>query len=135
MGKEVLDILVVDDQSGVRYLLQTLIAETGHNVFTAANGLEAVEAVKNKKPDLIFMDIRMPVMDGLEALTRIKMISPRTEVIMMTANNSEEVVKRSLEMGAIKCLAKPFNVKDIIDAIALYSWNRELAYIDSELAL
>ncbi len=135
MTKEAYNILIVDDQSGVRYLLETLVTDAGHNAVTAKNGLEAVEAVKRKKPDLVFMDIRMPVMDGFEALDKIKIISPRTEVVMMTANNTEDVIYRALESGAVKCLAKPFNVQDILDAIDEYGWNRSINVLNNEWAL
>lgn len=72
MGSNCMDILVVDDQPGVRYLLDIVIKEVGHRVHTAQNGLEAVEKVRAIRPNLVFMDVRMPLMGGLEALGKIK---------------------------------------------------------------
>ncbi len=121
--KKQLDILVVDDQPGVRYLLDVIITDLKHGVRLAQNGLEAVEAVKAKKPDLIFMDVRMPQMDGIEALGIIKNISPKTEVVIMTAYVSDEIEQVVLNKGAICCLSKPFDVDTIINFINEFSSN------------
>lgn len=113
MKKKKLDVLVVDDQPGVRYLLDVIITEEGHKVRMARNGLEAVEAVKARKPDLVIMDVRMPQMCGIEALGRIKLISPDTEVVLMTAYVSDEIVQAALKKGALCCFTKPFDVEGI----------------------
>jgi two-component system response regulator (stage 0 sporulation protein F) len=119
---EPLKILIVDDQPGVRYLLDILIREAGHRVYTARNGLEAVEAAKSSYPDLIFMDVRMPLMGGLEALSKIKTMMPKTKVIIMTAYGSEETVTRAMEGGALCCIAKPFDVEKIKELLADLEW-------------
>ncbi len=106
-----MDVLVVDDQPGVRYLLEIIIREEGHRVRLAKNGLECVEAVKACRPDLVLMDIRMPLMDGIEALGKIKVISPETEVALMTAYVSDETVQSVLNKGALCCFTKPFDVE------------------------
>jgi two-component system response regulator (stage 0 sporulation protein F) len=116
-----LDILVVDDQPGVRYLLDIILKEEGHNVILAEDGLEAVEAVRAHKPDLVFMDVRMPKMCGLEALGKIKIMSPETEVVLMTAFISDETVRTALEKGAFYCFTKPFDVDLIKSFIANFS--------------
>ncbi|GAB6179600.1 response regulator [Desulfotomaculum defluvii] len=111
--KPKLDVLIVDDQAGVRYLLEILVKESGHRVFTAQNGVEAVDQVRLVKPDLVFMDVRMPVMGGLEALGKIKKIAPLTEVIMMTAYSAEDTATIALQKGAMKCMSKPFDVEEV----------------------
>lgn len=108
-----LNVLIVDDQAGVRYLLEILVKESGHKAYTAQNGVEALEKVLAIKPDLIFMDVRMPIMGGLEALGKIKKISPRTEVIMMTAYSADDTATLALKKGAIRCMRKPFDVEEI----------------------
>lgn len=113
MKKRKLDVLVVDDQPGVRYLLDVIIAEEGHQVRLARNGIEAVEAVKESRPDLVIMDVRMPQMGGIEALGKIKIISPETEVVLMTAYVSDETVQMALKKGALCCFTKPFDVDGI----------------------
>lgn len=111
--KDALDVLIVDDQAGVRYLLEILVKESGHRVYTAQNGVEAVEKVRILKPDLIFMDVRMPIMGGLEALGKIKKIVPNTEVIMMTAYSAEDTATIAMQKGAMMCMSKPFDVEEV----------------------
>lgn len=111
--KKALDVLIVDDQAGVRYLLEILVKESGHKVYTGQNGVEAVEKVRAIKPDLVFMDVRMPIMGGLEALGKIKMIAPSTEVIMMTAYSAEDTASVALQKGAMMCMSKPFDVDEV----------------------
>ena len=117
-----LKVLVVDDQPNVRFLLTVIIEEEGHKIFTAQNGKEAVEMVSSLYPDLIFMDVRMPVMGGLDALKKIKMISPRTEVVMMTAYGAEDTIDTALQQGALTCIAKPFDIEEIKGFIKEYGW-------------
>lgn len=105
-----LDVLVVDDQPGVRFLLNLVIREAGHRVHTAQNGLEAVDMVRKLNPDLVFMDVRMPLLGGLDALEKIKEIMPGANVIIMSAYGSEDVEKKALRDGALCCMAKPFDV-------------------------
>lgn len=111
MDSNSLDILVVDDQPGVRYLLDTVIKELGHRVHTAQNGLEAVEKVRAIRPNLVFMDVRMPLMDGLDALGKIKKMLPSTQVVIMTAYGSEDTIYQAHKRGALCCMAKPFDVE------------------------
>lgn len=108
-----MDILVVDDQPGVRYLLNVVIKDVGHKVHTAQNGFEAIEKVRMVQPDLIFMDIRMPLMGGLEALAKIKLMAPETKVVIMTAYSSDDTIEQAEKQGALCCMAKPFDVDDI----------------------
>lgn len=115
MGSNCLDILVVDDQPGVRYLLDIVIKELGHRAYSAENGLEAVEKVRTLRPDLVFMDVRMPIMDGLEALGKIKKMFPDTRVVIMTAYGSEDTIYQAQKQGALRCMAKPFDVDSIKD--------------------
>jgi len=111
--KKALDVLIVDDQAGVRYLLEILVKEAGHRVHTAQNGVEAVDKVRIIKPDLVFMDVRMPIMGGLEALGKIKKIAPETEVVMMTAYSAEDTAAIAMQKGALLCMSKPFDVDEV----------------------
>ncbi len=102
--------LVADDHYGIRHLLSTIMEEIGYKVSLAKNGFEAVEAVEKYRPYLVFLDVQMPVMSGLQALGRIKAISPETTVVIMTAYISREVVSAAMEKGASFCIAKPFDI-------------------------
>ncbi len=125
MKGEPLKILIVDDQAGVRYLLEIIMKEAGHTVCTAQNGLEAVSSAVANRPDLIFMDVRMPLMGGLEALDKIKTQIPETDVIIMTAYPSEDTVNRVKKMGALCCITKPFDVDKIKELLVKYRWNQK----------
>ncbi|ACV64448.1 response regulator receiver protein [Desulfofarcimen acetoxidans DSM 771] len=118
-----LKVLVVDDQPGVRYLLNIIIEEEGHKVYTAQNGKEAVDMISLVHPELVLMDVRMPVMGGLEALKIIKKISPDTEVVMMTAYGAEDTVEAAMQNGALTCIAKPFDIEEIKNFLKQYVWN------------
>ncbi|MFA7467397.1 MAG: response regulator [Desulfotomaculaceae bacterium] len=121
MPHRILDILVVDDQPGVRYLLDIVINESGHKAHIAQNGLEAIDMARSIRPDLIFMDVRMPIMGGLEALAQIKPLTPETEVIIMTAYGSKETIAEANRLGALGCMAKPFDINDIKNFIQDYA--------------
>jgi two-component system response regulator (stage 0 sporulation protein F) len=108
-----LRVLVVDDQPRVRYLLDILLREAGHIVSMAKNGMEAIEKAKTINPDLILMDVRMPLMGGLEALEHINALGSKAKVVIMTAYESEETINRAMEAGALFCITKPFDVEKI----------------------
>jgi len=112
MGEK-LDVLVVDDQPGVRQLLGIIVTELGDKVWEAQNGKEAVDQVKKWQPDLVIMDIRMPVMGGVDALEKIKTLRPDLPVVMMTAYGSEDALEDLRRKGAVMCLTKPFDVEFI----------------------
>ena len=113
MGREKLKVLIVDDQAGVRFLLDVVVKESGHKSYMAQNGLEAIELARSVQPNLIFMDVRMPRIGGLEALRKIKETNPEIQVIIMTAYGSEQTVSDALKYGAWCYIAKPFDVNEI----------------------
>ncbi|WP_418791635.1 response regulator [Phosphitispora sp. TUW77] len=108
-----LNVLIVDDQAGVRYLLDAIVREEGHKPFLAVNGQEAVEQAKKINPNLVFMDIRMPVMDGTKALEKMKEMGCSCSVVIMTAFTEKEVIDKARTNGALKCIIKPFDVGEI----------------------
>ena len=113
LGCQSLNILIVDDQPGVRYLLDAVVKEDGHNSYLATNGMEAVEMVRKIEPNLVFMDIRMPVMDGTKALEKINELGCNTDVVIMTAFTEKDVIDKAYKNGAVRCIIKPFDVDDI----------------------
>jgi len=113
MAREKLKVLIVDDQAGVRFLLDIVVRESGHKSYMAQNGMEAIEMAFSIKPDLIFMDVRMPLIGGLEALGKIKAAKPEIQVIIMTAYGSEQTVSEAKSKGAWCYIAKPFDVEEI----------------------
>lgn len=120
-GDKKISVLVVDDQPGVRYLLEIVVSGAGHLVDTAQNGLEAIEKVRTFNPDLIFMDVRMPFMGGIEALARIKVLAPDTDIVLMTAYGSDETIELADKQGSLCCMAKPFDIEDIKNFLDVYT--------------
>lgn len=106
-------LLVVDDQLGVRRLLFEAFSEEGYEVDMAASGLEAIARVKERLPNLILMDMKMPGMNGLEALQEIKKFYPQVLVIMMTAYGELEIVAEAMKIGAREYIPKPFDLNDL----------------------
>src|SRR6185503_11073432 len=109
-------ILVVDDEMGPRESLR-MILKPRHALATADSGEAALRTLKSFHPDLIFMDIKMPQMDGIELLRRIKGIDPSIEVVMITAYASLETVKNALTHGAFEYLIKPFSRQDLEETV------------------
>ena len=105
-------VLVVDDEMGPRESLR-MILKPRYDIVTADSGEAALKTLSTFHPDLIFMDIKMPQMDGIELLRRIKGEDPSIEVVMITAYASLETVKNALTHGAFEYLIKPFSRQDL----------------------
>ncbi|PQP06559.1 MULTISPECIES: fused response regulator/phosphatase [Pseudomonas] len=108
---EPLTILIAEDSAADRMLLSTIVRRQGHEVLTASNGAEAVEAFRSRRPHLVLMDAMMPVMDGFEAAQRIKALAGETlvPIIFLTSLTESEALARCLEAGGDDFLAKPYN--------------------------
>jgi len=107
-------ILVVDDQFGDRGTLKAILEEKGYRVATARDGAEAIKMVMEKHYDIIFLDIRLPDMNGVETFERVKEIDPKAAVIMMTGYTEEDLVKRAVSGGAYTCIYKPFDMEKVV---------------------
>ena len=110
-------ILVVDDQFGDRETLKVILEDKGYRVATAANGVEALEMVKERHYDIIFLDIRLPGIDGVETFEKVKEVDPRAVVIMMTGYTEEDLIKRAVSCGAYTCIYKPFDMEKVIELV------------------
>ena len=116
-----LKILVVDDSLSARMLLKSAFSESikkNSNFFEASNGEEAVEIFKQENPNIIFMDLTMPKMNGMEALQEIKKISPEAIVVMVTADRQKETKKELAAAGAANVLNKPVDEDELREICA-----------------
>lgn len=110
-------VLIVDDQPGIRLLLNELLQREGYAVRLAANGLQALQEVSKEQPDCILLDMKMAGMDGIEVLEKIMKSWPEIPVFMMTAYDELELIDEVLAMGALKYFTKPFDIFEVRDAI------------------
>jgi two-component system response regulator AtoC len=110
-------LLVADDDASIRSLLKQLLSDEGFNVLEASTGIEVVDKVKESSPDLVIMDVRMPELDGIEALARLKSTNPKTAVLIMTAFGSSNAAIRAMELGAFDYITKPFELDKISHSV------------------
>ena len=103
--------LIVDDASFMRVVLKDILISHGlaSQIYEAGDGLAAVEAYKQFKPDVVTMDINMPKADGVQALQSILRINPRAKVVMVTAVEQKHVVQDAMKAGARDYIIKPFD--------------------------
>lgn len=111
-------ILTVDDEMEICNILYDFFTPKGYEVIKAQSGKEAIEKVNAQKPDLVFLDIRMPEMDGLEVLKQIKKIDKSIIVVMLTVLKDEVTAKKAVKLGAFDYITKPLSF-DYLEKIAV----------------
>ena len=117
--REVVRVLVVDDHAlFAEALMLTLGIERRIEVVgSASSGLEAVALAEALRPDVVLMDLHMPSMDGIEATRRVRMVSPASRVVIVTASRVREIAAHALAAGAERCLTKDTPALKLIDVI------------------
>jgi two-component system response regulator HydG len=123
------NVLIVDDDTSQCKTMSMVLERKGYEVATAEDGLEAIEAVGERPFGMIFMDIRMPVMNGVETYRRIKEIRPDAVVMMMTAYAVEDLVREALEEGAYGIVYKPLDIGRVLAIIEEVTQSRNGALI------
>lgn len=113
MSNDNAEILVVDDQYGIRILLNEVFQKEGYKTVLAASGAQALEIVAKRDPSLVLLDMKIPGMDGLETLKRIKQIKPEMKVVIMTAYGDLDTIQHAISGGALAHFAKPFDLKEL----------------------
>ena len=106
-------MLIVDDEAPVREVLSDYFVERRFAVMTAANGQDALAAFARERPDIVLLDVRMPGLDGLAVLKRLREVDPRVAVIMVTANEDLTIARETLAIGAFDYVAKPFDFEHL----------------------
>lgn len=107
-------ILIVDDEAGVRELLGDALRIAGFETSTASDGMSALTAIRNKKPDLLIIDINMPLMDGFELVERLRSTGDNTPALMLSARADRADVTRGLTLGADDYVTKPFGLEELL---------------------
>lgn len=112
-------ILIVDDSRTSRKVLRNVLESNGHEIVgEAKDGEEGVELYSSLKPDIVTMDITMPVLDGIEALKNIRNVDSKAKVIMVTAAGQKTKMLEAIKYGATEFLTKPFEPEQITETIS-----------------
>ncbi|MFW5787468.1 MAG: response regulator [Halanaerobiales bacterium] len=110
-------VLIVDDAAFMRLNIKNILKDNYEVVGEAENGKEGVEKYQELEPDIVTMDITMPVMDGLEAIKAIKDIDPEAKIVVCSAMGQQKMVIKAIELGAKDFIVKPFKEDRVVNAI------------------
>jgi len=111
-------ILIVDDDPDFLFVLNRVLTREGHKVITAEDGTEALKMAETEKPDMVFLDVMMPGMDGWEVCKRIKINSPKLPVSMCSVLSEPQDLERSIRFaGADEHITKPLNFSKVIETV------------------
>lgn len=108
-------IMIVDDDRDFRTTLHEILQDEGWGVVSTEDGYQAIQLASMSPFDLVFMDIRMPGIDGVETFLKIKETLPECMVVMMTGHADQSLIKKALREGAITCLRKPVSIEQVLE--------------------
>ena len=112
-------ILIVDDSRTSRKILHEIVEKAGYEVVgEAENGAEGVELYEELNPDIVTLDITMPILDGIDTLKQIREMNPDAKVIMVSAAGQKSKMVDAVKYGAVDFIAKPFNEEQLLEIIA-----------------
>jgi excisionase family DNA binding protein len=114
------NILVIDDDETICSLFKDTLEETGHSVTTVNESSKGLELVKDRKFDLVFLDLKMPVMDGAELFRQIRLVNPELPVTIITGYAESDLMMNALTHGPLGVMSKPFRGSDILTAVDNY---------------
>lgn len=125
-------IVVAEDEALIRMDLVEMLTESGYSVVgQASNGQEAIALVREHRPDLAILDVKMPVLDGISAAEEIIHISP---VLMLTAFSQKELIERARDAGVMAYVVKPFSIVDLIPAMEIaMSRHKQMTSLEKEI--
>jgi len=131
-------ILVVDDEEGIRETLSAILEDEGYNVITATTGEDALNIFRREVPDLVFLDIWLPGIDGIETLKEIKNIGSDVPVIMISGHGTIDIAVRATRMGALEFLEKPLSLDRVVlsakNALTMRNLEKENRVLRESLA-
>jgi DNA-binding response OmpR family regulator len=112
-------ILIVDDEPNIVMTLEYTFKKNNYEVFIARDGQEALDIVENVAPDLIILDVMMPMVDGYATIEQIKQNTNlnHTKIIFLSAKNKETDIEKGMKLGANAYLTKPFSIKKVVEKV------------------
>lgn len=113
-------ILLVEDIYFNQVLIQSLLTDWGYDVILAENGSEALAKMQSEKPNLIVLDLMLPIMDGFKFLEEKRNIGINTPVIVLSARNDMESINKAISLGAVDYITKPFNSNDLSNKLEAF---------------
>ena len=119
MSEERKRILVAEDEPSIVLSLEFLLNDAGYDVITAADGAQALDAASTRPPDVVILDIMLPLVDGFEVCRTLRATPrhARTPILMLSARGREQEVERGLALGANAYLTKPFATRDLLQTV------------------
>ncbi|KPU27294.1 transcriptional regulator [Caloranaerobacter sp. TR13] len=130
-------ILIADDEKNMIWALKRALSKEGYDIITAENGRKAVEVFIEKEPSLVLLDLKMPEMDGIEALRRIKEYNSKIPVIILTAHGTTQTAVEAMKIGALDYISKPFDIDElkivIKKALDYKNLNDEVNYLKEKI--
>ncbi len=129
-----LSVLIVDDDTNIGDSLYDILEVKGYDVRFASNGNEALSIIKERRYDVVLLDIRMPDMNGVETFRYIKELSPLTSVVMITAYADDELVSQAREEGSLQILSKPLDIDKILGFLKKYELLKTIFMVDDDIA-
>ena len=127
-------VLIVDDEEKIRCSLSQFLKESGYETVEAGNGIEALELSKNEKPTVVLLDLKMPGMDGIECMERLRSLEPDMPIIMITAHGDVPTAVKAVKLGAYDFMLKPPNFNLLSMAIGRAIEKVDLRRVVSELS-
>ncbi len=115
-------VLIADDEQDTREILEVLLTEAGYNVISAYDGVDTMDKINNQHPDLVILDIMMPLIDGLEVCRRIKgeQSTRDIKVIMLSAADEKGFIQSAEKSGADDYMVKPFESRELLSKVARF---------------
>ena len=110
-------ILVIDDEQGIRDLLNTLLCRKGYDVLLAESGWKGLEVFRRERPDVVVLDLKMPGMDGLAVLQQVRSLNPKQPVIILTGAGTPETEQQVRHLGVTEYVEKEFSLHLLGDSL------------------
>jgi len=110
-------LLVIDDEQGIRNLLDTLLSRKGYDVVLADGGRKGLELIRRERPDVVVLDLKMPGMDGVTVLQQVRSLNPKQPMIILTGAGTPETEQQVRVLGVIEFVQKEFSLHRLGDSL------------------